>query len=113
MIINKDKEEEKEKLFYKGKEVYLEVDVIEQDEDVTKLGHFIKDAESKKEIIFIDWSPYDEMTIEDTKLYIDLGCPKRIHTYPLNREDLQEIKKRKEMKEKLAKESIETDPLDL
>jgi hypothetical protein len=89
---------------YLGKKINLLVEIIEQDEDVTKMIHSIIDAQTKKVLKTIDWSPYSEITRKELELYIELGCPNRIGFCPLNGEDLQKIKDFKEKTAKIKKE---------
>ncbi len=86
---------------YKGREVYIESEILEQDEDVTKLWHSLKDAKTKEVICHVDWSPYSEMSEEDIKLYLELDCPRRNSLGPLDNQDLLDLKKKKILKEKL------------
>jgi hypothetical protein len=88
-------------LMYKGQEVELLTEIIDMDEDVTKLGHFLVSKESKERLLFIDWSPYTDMDIEDLRLYLELGCPERVSIGPLDRKDLEDIKKRRELIKKV------------
>jgi len=97
------------KHYYKGKEVIVESELIEYDEDVIKTAHKLIDKETGKLIEYIDWSSYDEMSEEDIKLYLELGCPKRSRFGPLNSEDLQEMKKKEQLKSELIQKSREGD----
>lgn len=81
------------KLIYKGKEVELLTEIIEMDEDVTKLGHSLICKSTKQKLHEIDWSPYSDMSIEDVELYLNLDCPKRLNYAPLDRSDLEFIAK--------------------
>lgn len=92
-------------LLFKGKPIELLTEIVEQDEDVTKLGHYIVCKETKKKLHTIDWSPYSDMSLEDLSLYIELGCPNRINCGPLNSEDLKYLKKRKGILDGLEKKS--------
>lgn len=85
------------KLTYNGIEVELLTEIIEMDEDVTKLGHYLVCKETKKKLHEIDWSPYSDMPIEDVELYIALGCPERISHGPLDKNDLETIKRRRKL----------------
>lgn len=84
-------------LTYKRKEVELLTEIIDMDEDVTKLGHFLICKESKERLLWIDWSPYADMTMEDLKLYLELNCPTRISKNPLNKDDLAIIKRKRQL----------------
>jgi hypothetical protein len=90
---------------YKGKEVELLTEIVEMDEDVTKLGHYIVCKKTKEKLHSIDWSPYNEMKLEDLRLYISLDCPDRISFAPLDREDLNMIKKKKDLLKSIHKKT--------
>lgn len=97
----------KKTILFKGKPIELLTEIVEQDDDVTKLGHYIVCKETKKKLHTIDWSPYNDMSIEDLDLYIKLGCPKRISYGPLNTEDLEYLRKRNKLLDEIEKKSKE------
>jgi hypothetical protein len=84
---------------YKGFVYEPETD---NDGDVIKIFHDVKTSpEYRKKnegfgklvtYINMDWSPYRTPTEEQFKLWVDLGCPRRISTGPLTEKDLKEIK---------------------
>lgn len=90
------------KHYYENREVYVESEIVEHSEDVTKLWHSLRDAKTGETLRTIDWSPYSEMDHEDISLYLELGCPKRTTYAPLNKKDLLDLKKEKLIKEKLV-----------
>ena len=47
---------------------------FDKDDDVIKTFHFVITPQGKQQPI--NWSPYEEMTNEDFKLWIYLGMPK-------------------------------------
>lgn len=71
--------------------VYIYAPWEERDEDCIKIWHDIICVPSNK-IVSVDWSPYEYMTEEQVKLWLDLGMPDRIGTGPLNDEDLQMLR---------------------
>jgi hypothetical protein len=113
MNTKQDASSKRDELLLNGKRVLLESEIWEQDEDVTKLAHMLIDAETKEVVCYIDWSSYSEPTLEDVKLFIELGCPKRIGSAPLDKYDLIQIKKTAEMKKKLVDRIRETQDNDI
>ena len=84
-------------IFYKERPVELLSEIEEYDEDVIKLSYHIVCKETKEKLHRIDWSPYSDMTLEDLKLYLELGCPSRIGRVPLNKDDLNQIKRHRDL----------------
>jgi hypothetical protein len=84
-------------LKYKGNEIHLLTEIVEADEDVTKMGHFLIDAKTKKPLLSIDWSPYSQPDYDDLKLFLELGCPFRTNLGPLSKQDLDHLKKKRDM----------------
>lgn len=72
---------------YKGYVYGHDLDI--EPEENCKIFHEIKTPEGKT--ITMDWSPYSTPTERQFKMWIDLGCPKRIGTGPLNEDDLQRL----------------------
>lgn len=68
--------------------------------DNVKIFHTVTTPEGKQ--IPMDWSPYSTPSKNDFELYVDLGCPDRMHPSldysnrrvfaPLNTQDLIKIK---------------------
>ncbi len=57
-----------------------------------KIYHFVRNINHTDEPArHMDWSPYSTPTVEQFKLWIDLGFPDRITGGPLTTEDLQKI----------------------
>jgi len=87
---------------YKGVQYLPEKDY---EDDNIKIFHIVKvqmlqwDTETSHRLdmrtVFkeesMDWSPYSTPSIEDFKLWVDLGRPNRIGIGPLNRKDLETI----------------------
>jgi len=63
---------------------------IDIDVNFKKIYHSVVTPEGN-EIVF-DFNPYDYVTEEQFKLWIDLGCPSRIGISPLDENDLKKIK---------------------
>jgi hypothetical protein len=95
------------RLRYNGIEVELLTEIEEMDEDVTKLGHYLVCKATKKRLHQIDWSPYNDMTIEDVSLYIQLGCPKRMGNTPLDSQDLKTIEQTQNLLNQINKATEE------
>ena len=72
---------------YKG---YTYVPWDDCDDDCVKIWHDFRSESGTT--VTCDWSPYERMTEADIKLWIDLDMPGRIHQFPLNHEDLLEIR---------------------
>lgn len=72
---------------YQGYRYWQERDY---EDDVTKIFHEVLTPADDR--ITLDWSPYSRPSEADFRLWVDLGCPKRITCGPLNSEDLQTIK---------------------
>lgn len=64
-----------------------------EDDDVRKLGHYLWHVPSG-EIHYMDWDPYERVTVQQAKRWLALGCPKRIGIGPLNEKALQELEAR-------------------
>jgi hypothetical protein len=71
---------------YKGYQYTPEKD---QEEDVVKIFHTVKAPDGSS--ISIDWSPYEYISENDFKLWIDKGMPKRTGKGPLTHDDLAKI----------------------
>lgn len=95
------------KLKYNGIEVELLTEIEEMDEDVTKLGHYLVCKTTKKRLHQIDWSPYNDMSIEDVSLYIKLGCPERVGNGPLDSHDLKTIERTQNLLNQINKATEE------
>lgn len=75
---------------YKG--LIYNSDLRREDDEVHKFYHTVTfDLPTLKEI-HLDWSSYSVPTEEQFKLWVDLGCPKRISVGPLTPKDLESLK---------------------
>jgi hypothetical protein len=63
----------------------------EYEEDNIKRWHEFVSLDGQ--IIHCDFSPYARMSEEDVRLWIDLGCPERIHYRPLDSADLKSLRR--------------------
>ena len=89
-------------LKYQGRDIHLLTEVIDYDEDVIKMGHTIIDANTKERLVDIDWSPYSQLTQTDLALFIELGCPNRTKSGPLNRKDLDYLKQKRAVENQIG-----------
>lgn len=74
---------------YNGYRHQFEVD---REDDNIKIFHSVITPEGKE--VSMDWSPYYMPTDEEFQMWVDLGCPRRITSGPLNRDDLVIIAER-------------------
>ena len=76
---------------YKGYEFWED---IEEDDDVRKIWHNVRKPDGT--LTFVHWSPYNSMSFEDFKMWIDLDMPGRVQTLGgssnLSSKDLLEIR---------------------
>jgi hypothetical protein len=79
---------------------------IEPDENC-KTEHFGILADGTE--IHFDWSPYSNPTKEDFALWVDLECPERITSGPLNRRDLERIRAEAMVTVEFDLKSMDTD----
>lgn len=77
-----------------GEEYEVEFEDIDYG-NVSKRWHYVIDKLGLQ--YTIDWSPYDDPTYEDIKLWLDLGKPGRVGVGPLNSKQLKQIQQEREI----------------
>lgn len=82
---------------YKGWIYCPESDV---EPDNIKIFHTVITPDKRR--ISFDWSPYSTPSLTEFQLWIDLGCPARITSCPLNLDDLKRIKAQATKSQKAA-----------
>ena len=65
---------------------------VDYEEDCSKIWHDVYRQADGTPIGSVDFTPYAYMSIEDFKIWVDLGMPGRVGFGPLNSESLTKLR---------------------